>query len=186
MKILKSLSLATLLLALPALAPSAHSQSAGISGERAYARITRSKQALTVNPNQVGNFPTIDVVAQKSIKIEVTYPAGLANEKVTLKALEGRNLGNGHPARAVKCAEAGHRFPWRHVAALRDRHDHRRAAPHLVDRLETERRVSARPMATAATGLNDRGDVARKRHRPRRLRRQEVEDAAEQQRDHRW
>ena len=101
MKILKSLSLATLLLALPALAPSAQSHSAGISGERAYARITRSKQALTVNPNQVGNFPTIDVVAQKSIKVEVIYPAGQANESVTLKALEGGNLGNGQGTKDV-------------------------------------------------------------------------------------
>ena len=93
-KTLKTLSLVTLLVSLVAFSPSAFAQSAGISGERAYARITRSKQALTVNPNQVGNFPTIDVLAQKSIKIEVIYPAGQANEKVTLTVLEGGTLGN--------------------------------------------------------------------------------------------
>ena len=94
MKNLKTLSLATLLLALVALSPPALAQSAGISGERAYARVTRSRQALTLNPNQVGNFPTIDVVPQKSIKVEVIYPAGQPNEKVTLTALEGGALGN--------------------------------------------------------------------------------------------
>ena len=101
MKNLKSLSLLTLLLTLAAFAPPVLAQSAGNSGERCYARVTRSKGALTLNPNQVGNFPTIDVRPQTAIKIEVIYIAGQANQKVTLTALEGGTLGNGKATQEV-------------------------------------------------------------------------------------
>ena len=95
MKNLQTLSLATLLLSLAAFSPPAFAQSAGISGERCYARIVRVRQALTLSPNQVGSFPEIAVRGQSPISIQVIYPAGLANEKVSLTALEGGNLGNG-------------------------------------------------------------------------------------------
>ena len=77
----KTLSITLLLAVFAAFAPSrdAVAQSAGISGERCYARVTRSKGALTLNPNQVGNFPTIDGRPQTAIKIEVIYIAGIAN-----------------------------------------------------------------------------------------------------------
>ena len=93
----KTLPLLTLLAALATFAPArdALAQSAGISGERCYARVTRSKQALTLNPNQVGNFPTIDVRPQTPIAVAVIYTDGQVNQKVTLTALEGGTLGNG-------------------------------------------------------------------------------------------
>ena len=96
-----ALWLATLSLSLVAFSPSASAQSAGISGERAYARITRSKQALTVNPSQVGNFPTIDVRPQAAIQIEVIYLEGTAGQAVTLTAQEGGTLGNGKPTQDI-------------------------------------------------------------------------------------
>ena len=94
MKPTKLFILATLLLALAAFSTSVFSQSAGISGERCYARIKRATQVLTLNPNQVGSFPTLDV-RPTPIAIQVIYPAGQANEKVTLSAMEGGTLGNG-------------------------------------------------------------------------------------------
>ena len=97
MKHIKSLSLATLLLALAALSLPAFAQSQGISGERCYARITFNRKPFNINPNQVGTFhPTIDGFrAQTQIKLEVIYPSGQADQKVTLTALEGGTLGNG-------------------------------------------------------------------------------------------
>ncbi len=95
MKNLKSCLLPTLLLALFACSLSALAQSQGISGERCYARIVRSKQALTVSPNQVGSFPEILVRPQTLVGVEVFYIAGLANEAVTLIAMEGGTFGNG-------------------------------------------------------------------------------------------
>jgi hypothetical protein len=101
MKYIKTLPLAALLLSLAALSLSAFAQSAGISGERCYARITRSKQALTFNPNQVGNFPTIDVRPQTPIQVEVVYTDGAAGAAVTLTALDGGTLGNGKSTQDV-------------------------------------------------------------------------------------
>ncbi len=96
MKPKKEIILATLLVSLAAVSlPVVFAQSQGISGERCYARIVRVRQGITVNPNQVGNFPEISVRPQTAINISVVYPAGQANEKVTLTALEGGNLGNG-------------------------------------------------------------------------------------------
>ncbi len=95
MKNLKTCLLPSLLLALATFSLSALAQSAGISGERCYARIVRAKQALTVSPNQVGSFPEISVRPQTLVGVEVTYIAGLANEAVALTALEGGTFGNG-------------------------------------------------------------------------------------------
>ncbi len=95
MKNLKTCLFPTLLLALFACSLSALAQSQGISGERCYARVTRSKQAITLNPNQVGNFPTIDVRPQTLVGVEVIYTAGQANQAVSLTALEGGTFGNG-------------------------------------------------------------------------------------------
>ena len=97
MKNLNPLSLVILLLSLAALAPPAQSQSAGISGEGASARIIWNKTPYTLNPNQVGNFPTLDVPAQTPISVTVSYPAGKAGQAVSLRALEGGTLGNGKP-----------------------------------------------------------------------------------------
>ena len=67
MKNLKTPSLTTLQLTFAVqLTPSTFAQSAGNSGESAYARITRSKQALMFNPNQVGNFPASFVLLRMS------------------------------------------------------------------------------------------------------------------------
>ena len=96
MKNLNLRFLVALLLALAAVSPPpVCAQSAGISGERCYARVTRSKQALTLNPNQVGNFPTLDVRPQTLVGVEVIYTAGLANQGVALTALEGGTFNNG-------------------------------------------------------------------------------------------
>ena len=104
MKHLRTLPLLALLLfAFATFAPSrdALAQNAGISGERCYARVTRSKQALTVNPNQVGNFPEISVRPATPISIQIIYPSGQADQKVTLTALEGGTLGNGKATQDV-------------------------------------------------------------------------------------
>ena len=95
MKNLKTCLPLTLLVALFACSLSVLAQSAGISGERCYARIVRVKQGLTVQPNQVGTFPEISVRPATPIAVQVIYNAGLANQKVTLTALEGGTLGNG-------------------------------------------------------------------------------------------
>ncbi len=101
MKNPKPFVLAVLLLTLAAHSPPALAQSQGISGERCYARITRSKQAITLNPNQVGNFPTLDVRPQTLVGVEIIYTAGLVNEAVALTALEGGTFGNGKTTQDV-------------------------------------------------------------------------------------